>query len=73
MITERFEVGDIVEMKKDHPCGSKNWKITRVGADFRMTCQGCNHSVMIPRVKFEKSVKRIVQKNSVENVRQEEP
>jgi hypothetical protein len=55
-----FAVGDIVELKKSHPCGSKNWKILRTGADFRIECQGCKHSVMVTRVKFEKSVKRIV-------------
>lgn len=55
-----FAVGDIVELKKNHPCGSKDWKILRTGADFRIECQGCKHSLMISRVKFEKSVKKIV-------------
>lgn len=56
-----FAVGDIVEMKKEHPCGSKLWKVLRTGADIRIECLGCKHSVMIPRVKFEKSMKRVVE------------
>ncbi|HBR03020.1 MAG TPA: DUF951 domain-containing protein [Ruminiclostridium sp.] len=60
MNIRQFNVGDIVELKKEHPCGSKLWKIQRVGADFRIECQTCKHSLMISRVKFEKSVKRII-------------
>lgn len=54
-----IQVGDIVTMKKQHPCGSKNWKILRIGADFRMECCGCGHIVMIPRVKAEKNIKNV--------------
>lgn len=57
-----FAVGDVVELKKNHPCGSKTWKILRTGADFRIECQGCKHSLMLTRVKFEKSVKKIITK-----------
>ncbi len=60
MIDRVFNIGDIVELKKQHPCGSKLWKILRTGADFRIECQGCKHSLMISRPKFEKSVKKIV-------------
>lgn len=60
MVIKSFAVGDIVEMKKEHPCGSKLWKVQRTGADIRIECQGCRHSVMIPRVKFEKNLKRVV-------------
>lgn len=60
MTARPFSVGDIVELKKEHPCGSKLWKIQRTGADFRLECQGCKHSLMIPRTKFEKSVKKII-------------
>lgn len=55
-----FNTGDIVYMKKAHPCGSHTWEIMRMGADFRIKCTGCGRLVMIPRVKFEKSVKKIV-------------
>ena len=43
-----YEVGDIVKLKKQHPCGSKEWRILRVGADFRLECMGCSHQIMIP-------------------------
>jgi len=47
-------------MRKKHPCGSDEWVVMRVGADFRIKCKGCGRVVMLPRVKFVKSVKRIV-------------
>ena len=56
-----FKVGDIVEMKKPHPCGSHQWEIIRVGADFRIICTGCGRRVMLPRPKFERAVKKIIQ------------
>lgn len=52
-------VGDILELKKAHPCGSKTWQVLRVGMDFRMRCQGCGHELMLPRSKAEKSIKKI--------------
>jgi hypothetical protein len=55
-----YNVGDIVELKKQHPCGSKQWEITRTGMDFRIKCLGCAHQVMVPRPKFEKSVKKLI-------------
>ena len=42
-----YEVGDIVKLKKPHPCGSQEWEILRVGADFRLKCLGCGHMVMV--------------------------
>ena len=54
-----IQIGDIVTMKKQHPCGSKDWKILRIGADFRMECCGCGHIVMVPRVKAEKNIKKV--------------
>jgi len=52
-------LNDIVELKKAHPCGSKQWKVLRVGADFRLQCLGCGHKVMISRVKLEKRIKKV--------------
>ncbi|MCD7928245.1 MAG: DUF951 domain-containing protein [Oscillospiraceae bacterium] len=52
-------VGDVVQLKKAHPCGSKQWLVLRVGMDFRLRCQGCGHEVMRPRVKIEKAIKDI--------------
>ena len=53
-------VGDVVKMKKPHPCGSDEWQITRTGMDFGMKCCGCGHFVMLARGKFEKAAKSIV-------------
>jgi len=52
-------VGDIVKLKKQHPCGSYEWEVLRTGADFRLKCLGCGHQIMIPRKTVEKSVKGI--------------
>ncbi len=53
-----YVVGDIVETKKAHPCGSKTWEITRIGVDFKLKCQGCGHTVMIEREKALKAIKK---------------
>ena len=58
-----YAVGDIVKMKKPHPCGSNEWEITRTGIDFGLKCCGCSRFVMISRPKFEKGVKGIVKKS----------
>lgn len=55
-----IKVGDKVEMKKPHPCGSKLFDILRVGMDFRIRCCGCSREVMLPRSKVEKNIKHIV-------------
>ena len=56
-----ISVGDILIMKKNHPgCGSNRMKVTRVGADFRLVCEGCGHSCMISRFKCEKSIKSVI-------------
>ena len=49
-----IQVGDILKMKKQHPCGSSEWEVLRIGADFRLKCRGCEHQIMIPRPKAEK-------------------
>ena len=51
---------DLVELKKEHPCGSRRWEVMRVGMDIKLRCLGCGHEVMAPRRKVEKSIKRIV-------------
>ncbi len=56
-----FIVGDIVRMKKPHPCGCYEWKILRVGMDFRIECMQCKHQVMLPRAKFEKGFKKMAE------------
>jgi len=53
-------VGDVLELKKQHPCGSRQWKVLRVGMDFKLRCLGCGHELMIPRSKAEKAVKKLI-------------
>jgi len=55
-----FGLGDIVEMKKPHPCGTNAWKVIRMGMDIRMKCTGCGHSVLLPRSRFEKRMKKVL-------------
>ena len=55
-----YKIGDIVELKKKHPCGSKIWEIIRVGVDFKFKCKGCEHVIMLERPKALKLIKRIV-------------
>ena len=57
-----YKVGNIVKLKKAHPCGSNEWEILRVGADFRLKCLGCGHQIMIARRLVEKNTKEISEK-----------
>ena len=52
-----FEIGNIVKLKKPHPCGSSEWEILRVGMDFKLKCMGCGHLIMVPRKLVEKNTK----------------
>ena len=56
----KLHLHDMVELKKEHPCGSRRWEVMRVGMDIKLRCLGCGHEVMAPRRKVEKSIKRIV-------------
>lgn len=64
MEAKHYELQDVVEMKKQHPCGTNAWKIIRLGADIRIKCEGCGHSVMIARREFEKKMKKVLNKLS---------
>ncbi|MBU5673708.1 DUF951 domain-containing protein [Paenibacillus brevis] len=55
-----FQLGDIVLMKKNHPCGSNEMEIIRMGMDIRIKCVGCKHSVLVPRAKFEKNMRKVI-------------
>ncbi|WP_026487120.1 DUF951 domain-containing protein [Caldanaerobius polysaccharolyticus] len=65
-----YYLGDIVMMKKPHPCGNNQWEIIRLGADIRIRCTKCGRLVLLPRSKFEKRLKKILQ-SSVENQEQQ--
>jgi len=62
----KIELGDVVQMKKKHPCGSDLWEIVRTGMDIRIKCQKCARQVLMPREAFEKRVKKVIGNQSVE-------
>ena len=62
METKEFGLNDVVEMKKPHPCGANKWKVIRLGMDIRIKCEGCGHSVLIPRKEFSRKLKKILVK-----------
>ena len=55
-----FALGDLLEMKKPHPCGARVMRVMRVGSDMRVVCTGCGREVMLPRAKIEKNIKKVV-------------
>lgn len=57
-----IRVGDILTMKKEHPCGEKRWQVLRTGCDFKLKCLGCGHEVMGARSKFERNIKAVERK-----------
>ena len=59
-VNKEYKLGSIVMMKKAHPCGSNEWEITRVGADIKIKCQKCGHSIMLPRIEFNKKLKKVI-------------
>lgn len=60
MEQNELKIGDIIEMKKEHPCGSKQWKILRMGVDFKLECVGCGHQIMLERPKALKLIKKVL-------------
>jgi len=59
-MTLDYKLGSIVIMKKQHPCGTNKWEIIRVGADIKIKCLECNRTIMLPRVEFNKKVKKVI-------------
>ena len=57
------QLGDILVMKKEHPCGEKRCLVLRTGMDIRLRCMGCGHEVMLPRQKAEKNIRQIVRES----------
>ncbi len=60
-----LNIGDIIKLKKQHPCGSQEWEILRVGMDFRLKCMGCGHQIMLPRKQVEKSIRGVTKKEEI--------
>ena len=63
-------VGDKLLMKKPHPCGCKEFDVLRVGMDFKIKCSGCGHEIMLPRIKCEKNIKKIIRISEEETIEQ---
>ncbi len=61
-------VNDVITMKKKHPCGSDRWTVLRIGADFKIRCNGCGHEVMTPRAKAEKNIKKIERADASDDI-----
>jgi hypothetical protein len=59
-----IRLGDVVQLRKQHPCGSYEWEVVRLGADIGIKCQTCGRRLLLPRRKFEKSVKKLVSRGS---------
>ena len=60
-----IKVGDILTLKKKHPCGSNTWRTLRIGVDFKLKCLGCGHEIMTERKNVEKNLKRIERNNGL--------
>jgi len=56
-----IQVGSVLKMKKQHPCGSSEWEVLRVGMDFRLRCMGCGHMIMISRKQAEKNIRQVIE------------
>lgn len=57
----KFNVGNLLELKKPHPCGEKTFKVLRVGSDVRIVCTGCGRDMTVDRIKLEKSIKKVIE------------
>lgn len=63
-IHEKLYIGDVVEMRKQHPCGGWEWEIVRVGADIGLTCCTCGRRVLLPRRQFARGAKKFVKRGA---------
>lgn len=59
-----YDLGSLIIMKKGHPCGENLWEVVRLGADIRIKCTKCGRIVMIPRIEFNKKIKKVLEKES---------
>ncbi len=60
MEEKKYDIGTRLTMKKPHPCGANDWSVVRLGADIKIKCLNCGHVVMLPRVEFNKKIKKII-------------
>ena len=55
-----YKLNSIIMMKKQHPCGTNEWVITRIGTDIKIKCIACNRTIMLPRIEFNKKLKKVI-------------
>ncbi|HBH12276.1 MAG: Uncharacterized protein XD91_0991 [Clostridiales bacterium 38_11] len=67
-MTEKIEIGDIIKLKKQHPCGGYEWEVLRVGTDLRIKCTTCERQVWLPRREVLRRLKKIVSRNEEQGV-----
>lgn len=60
---KKYKVGDIISLKKGHPCGENKWQIERLGADIKIKCLGCEKNIWLKRIEFDKKIRKIQDKN----------
>lgn len=60
MDDKKYDIGTVVTMKKGHPCGANEWEIVRLGADIKIKCINCGRLIMMPRIEFNKKIKKII-------------
>ncbi len=59
-MNKEYKVGSIVVMKKQHPCGTNEWEITRTGADIKIKCLNCGRQILLSRIDFNKKLKKVI-------------
>ena len=59
-MNKNYKLGSIVMMKKDHPCGTNKWEVVRIGADIKIKCLECGRFIMLPRIEYEKKMKKVI-------------
>ena len=59
-MNQEYKLGSIVIMKKQHPCGTNKWEIIRIGTDIKIKCLECGRTIMLPRIEFNKKLKKVV-------------
>lgn len=57
---KEYKFGSKVIMKKEHPCGANEWEVIRLGADIKIKCLNCGRAIMLPRIEFNKKIKKVV-------------
>ena len=62
-MADKYDIGDIVRMKKKHPCGCSHFRVIFAGSDVKVRCETCGREMIIPRIKLEKNIKRVLSEN----------